>query len=258
MIFKVSNMDKAKKITIIHDIITRAEKSTYDNSNDLIRCQDDIIAFIRHYKLSLPLIHRVNVIYSQMKRLSYYAPSTWNDRKEEFINVLRSIKSQIELYDEDEVVMLPEKNNSNKIFIVHGHDETMKLATKELITTLGLSPVILHLEADKGRTIITKLIEESNDAGFAIILLSADDEMKDGKYRARQNVVFEWGYFVSKLGSDRVIALYDTSKGVEKPSDMDGVLYKQYDEPYGSWRYDIVKELKAAGYPVTADDLIKV
>ncbi|MDR0946348.1 MAG: nucleotide-binding protein [Ruminococcus sp.] len=156
--------------------------------------------------------------------------------------------------------IIPTSNNriQKKIFIVHGHDDTMKFAVKDVITSLKLTPIILHEQPNKGRTIIEKFEQLSEDVGFAIVLLSADDEMKDGKFRARQNVILELGYFVAKLGRDRVVALYDTSKEVDIPSDISGVLYEPYDNPNGAWKNEIVQELKAAGYNVSADDLIKV
>jgi predicted nucleotide-binding protein len=89
--------------------------------------------------------------------------------------------------------------------------------------------VIPHEQADSGRTIIEKFEEHASDAGFAIVLPTADDlgKAKDATRlnpRARQNVVLEFGYFMAKLGRGRVVALHEA--GVELPSDATGVLYK--------------------------------
>jgi predicted nucleotide-binding protein len=70
--------------------------------------------------------------------------------------------------------------------------------------------------------------------------------------RARQNVVFEMGYFIGKLGRDRVFLLLEN--GVDKPGDLDGIVYTSFDNADG-WKLKLVKELKAAGYKVTADSL---
>ena len=77
-------------------------------------------------------------------------------------------------------------------------------------------------------------------------------------YRARQNVIFELGYFCGKYGRQNTFALYDTSKGkeIELPSDIQGVLYEKYDEPYGNWRIALSKGLKAAGYSVDLNKLV--
>ena len=144
---------------------------------------------------------------------------------------------------------------SNKIFIVHGHNNEMKLAVARTIGQLGLLPIILHEQPNKGRTIIEKFEKLSEDVSFAIVLLSADDTMSDGKYRARQNVILELGYFIAKLGRENVVALYDTSTEVEIPSDITGVLYEPYDKPDGVWRFEVIQELKAVGFNVDANVL---
>lgn len=64
---------------------------------------------------------------------------------------------------------------SNKIFVVHGHDGELKQATARLVAQLGLEPVILHEQTNRGRTIIDKLWDHASEAGFAIVLLTADD-----------------------------------------------------------------------------------
>ncbi len=150
---------------------------------------------------------------------------------------------------------------SNKIFIVHGHDIALKEQVARTLTTLGLNPVILHEKPNAGKTIIEKF-EEHADVSFAVILLTPDDmsyvtasNSKNAKPRARQNVVFELGYFIGKLGRERVFTL---KKGddLEILSDFSGVVYTSYDAS-GHWRYDLVKELQEAKYTVDANKLLK-
>lgn len=106
---------------------------------------------------------------------------------------------------------------------------------------------MLHLEADKGRTVIEKF-EQCADVGFAVVLLTGDDALENGALRARQNVILELGYFIGKLGRSRVCAL---KKGhLEVPSDILGVLFKKVGSD-GSWREELVRELAAAGYDVS-------
>lgn len=106
-----------------------------------------------------------------------------------------------------------------------------------------------------GRTIIEKF-ERNSEVGFAVILLTGDDEGKGAdsadslRKRARQNVIFEFGYFLGKLGRSRVCALYEP--GGEIPSDYQGVVYISLDtEEY--WKFQLVRELKAAGIEVDAN-----
>lgn len=112
---------------------------------------------------------------------------------------------------------------------------------------------MLREQPSKGRTIIEKF-EDYADVGFAVILLTADDRgatkdtnFDDQKSRARQNVVFEFGYFIGKLGRNRVCALH--APGVEVPSDYSGVVYIELDSG-GAWQLQLAKEIRAAGIDV--------
>lgn len=141
---------------------------------------------------------------------------------------------------------------SDKIFIVHGHDEEMKQTVARTVEKLDLKPIILHEEANGGKTIIEKFEAHSNDVSFAIVLLSPDDQgckvksfPDKAKFRARQNVILELGYFIGKLGRDRVFVLHKSSSDFEMPSDIMGVLYTPYIE---GWNLKLVKELQACGY----------
>lgn len=139
------------------------------------------------------------------------------------------------------------------IFIVHGHDEAVLHETARLLGKLGQKYIVLREQPNQGRTIIEKF-ENYADVGFAVVLLTADDQggrveepYDNQRPRARQNVVLELGYFLGRLGRSRVCALY--RPGVEIPSDYSGVLYVELDER-GAWRWELAKELKAAGLNV--------
>jgi predicted nucleotide-binding protein len=154
---------------------------------------------------------------------------------------------------------LPRRDSHTKtVFIVHGHDESLKNAVKQFLSQLGLRPVILHELPNRGRTIIEKFIDHS-DVAFAVVLLTPDDKGGSStgprqklRYRARQNVILELGYFLGRLGRANVAAIYD--KNVEMPSDYEGVLFLPFDER-GRWRRQLVKELKAAKLPIDVNQL---
>lgn len=158
-------------------------------------------------------------------------------------------------------VKRPMENSSKKIFIVHGHDDGMKNATFRTIETLGLKPIILHEQADRGKTIIEKF-ELYSDVSFAVVLLSPDDICSKSSgppenvmSRARQNVVLELGFFLGKLGRDRVLPLYRKIDNFEIPTDLEGILFVPYDQDDGSWRLRLVRELKACGYEMDLSKL---
>jgi predicted nucleotide-binding protein len=129
-------------------------------------------------------------------------------------------------------------------FIVHGQDDRTKLQLKNYLqNVLKFSePTILHEQPSHGRTIIEKFEDYAAASSIVFVLLTPDDvaasssDPNDTKHRARQNVVFELGYFLGQLGRDsgRVILLH---KGpIELPSDIAGLVY-----------IDITNGVEAAG-----------
>ena len=148
-----------------------------------------------------------------------------------------------------------EENNNpydySKVFIVHGHDGELKQSVARIIEKQGLEAVILSEQASPGKTIIEKF-ENYSDVGGAVCLFTADDVGRSNSAdsenpRARQNVVFETGYFIGALGRDHIVILAD--HGVEMPSDLSGVVRTNT----AKWEVDLLKELKAMGYSISFD-----
>lgn len=146
----------------------------------------------------------------------------------------------------------------SKIFIVHGHDESAKNKAARFVERLGFEAIILHEKASSGRTIIEK-IEHYSDVGFAIVLYTPDDignvksESENLNVRARQNVVFEHGYLIGKLGRENVSALVYGK--LELPNDIGGVVYINLDEA-SAWQLQLAKEMKHSGYNIDMNKLI--
>lgn len=92
-------------------------------------------------------------------------------------------------------------------------------------------PIVLDEQAAGGLTIIEKFEHFASTADAVIVLMSPDDigssiERIDGKqFRARQNVLFELGYFFGVFGrrSGRVFLV--KSGELEIPTDLAGILY---------------------------------
>ncbi|MEQ8765159.1 MAG: nucleotide-binding protein [Planctomycetota bacterium] len=181
-----------------------------------------------------------------------------HERIREQIHRLDSIAERLELIPlSDDVavpsaVSIPVTLSTDRVFLVHGHDDAAREATARFLERLDLQAIILHEQANEGQTIIEKL-ETHSDVGYAVVLLTPDDEGRARnaeavvKPRARQNVLLELGYFVGKLGRKRVCALYRGS--VEVPSDFLGVLYVAFDDA-GAWQMKLAKELKAGGFDI--------
>lgn len=147
--------------------------------------------------------------------------------------------------------------NKTQVFIVHGHDEAAKAKTARFVEKLGFLPIILHEQSSSGKTIIEK-IEEYSNVGFGIVLYTQCDigakkgEENNLNYRARQNVIFEHGYLIGKIGRRNVCALV---KGdIETPNDISGVVFVKMDDE-DAWHLKIAKELRSSGYEVDLNKL---
>ena len=164
--------------------------------------------------------------------------NNFNRGKKELLNLLNVVVEDLQL---DTVINEPKKLEgksaliSNNVFIVHGHNEKMKLSVARTIEKLKFNPIIVHEQPNKGKTIIEKFTDNS-EVAFAIVLLSADDiaynkneKPETAKFRARQNVIFELGYFIRKLGRERVLVLHEMENDFEIPSDYIGVLFVPFD-----------------------------
>lgn len=181
------------------------------------------------------------------------------------LNALHSLAERLDLIPEPidaSNVNQPKLENGsgnrtirNRVFVVHGRDEEAKAIVARFLENCNLIPIILHEQADRGRTIIEKFEQEA-DVHFAVVLLTPDDRggikyasdeqthasLKD---RARQNVVFELGYFLGRLGRGNVCALLRGP--VELPSDINGVIYTSMAADDG-WKLKLAKELRSAGF----------
>jgi predicted nucleotide-binding protein len=150
---------------------------------------------------------------------------------------------------------------SGDVFVVYGHDLLARESVLRVIEKLELHAIILPEQIIDGKTIIES-IEHHSNAGFVVVLLTPDDRgyQKDRprlvKLRARQNVIFELGFCMGKLGRNKVCALY--KDGVELPSDFQGLRYISMDDG-GAWRFTLGKEIQETFSKVGIDvDLNKL
>ena len=176
------------------------------------------------------------------------------------INITDLLKQSESAVVHSNSIHAPSKSTTkNEVFIVHGHDEVAKFKAARFIERLGFKPIILHEQASSGKTVIEK-IEAYSNVGFGIILYTPCDigskNEKDAilRPRGRQNVVFEHGYLIGKIGRSNVCALV---KGdLETPTDISGVVYISMDDSE-AWHLQLAKELKKSGYDVDMNKVIE-
>lgn len=201
--------------------------------------------------------------------LNAYPSSIYStlEQKQERFNSIKSqcialIETMIEELELDNLVLKPpsqviNQNKNTKVFIVHGRDDLTKEQVARYLERLGLEAIILHEKEDSGQTIIEKL-EKNTDVSFAVVLYTACDMGKykdDNDYnkRARQNVIFEHGYLIAKIGRKNVLAL--VKDNVEQPSDIAGVVYTKMDSE-GVWKYRLAKELQSSNFDVDMNKIL--
>ena len=204
----------------------------------------------------------------QVYRLVY--DDTIKIYKEDIARYINQMRADIERVDLMRCEVIDVKEDSTiaktktevakkkRVFVVHGHDMNVRNEAELLVTQLGFEPVVLFKRPNMGDTIIEKLLRESSEAAFAIVLYTKCDEGKgveeaDLKPRARQNVVFEHGLMCGLLGRKRVIALVE--EGVEIPGDLSGVVYITLDNAQ-RWQFDVAREMKASGLAVDLNKLL--
>jgi len=145
---------------------------------------------------------------------------------------------------------------SDKVFIVHGQETDPSNAVARFLQDIGLTPVVLHEQVNRGLTVIEK-VEANSDVGFAVVLLTPDDmgglKGQAPEPRPRQNVVLELGYFLGKLGRSKVCAL--KRGNMEIPSELAGVVWEPMDER-GGWKLALARELKAAGHQIDLNTIV--
>lgn len=185
----------------------------------------------------------------------------WETGKYKFIGLVDTLiydlKLSEDLKSEEKMNKFNEKDYS-KVFIVHGHDDGAKETVARFVDRLGFEAIILHEQENSGATIIEKL-EKHTDVGFAIVLYTACDvgnvktETNNLKPRARQNVVFEHGLLIGKIGRENVVAL--VKDDVEIPNDLSGIVYETMDSS-GAWKLKLAKEMRASGYDIDMNKVL--
>jgi predicted nucleotide-binding protein len=147
---------------------------------------------------------------------------------------------------------------SRKVFVVYGHDATARTELEAMLRRWGLDPIILDQLPSEGATLIEKLERymSDDDVRFAIVLATPDDEgyprgkTDERRYRARQNVVLELGILLSLLGRARVAILLKDQTNMERPSDIQGLVYLPFTENVEDAKVNLAKEMQAQGIDI--------
>lgn len=148
------------------------------------------------------------------------------------------------------------------VFVVYGHDEIAKVQLEAMLRRWDLNPLILDQLPTEGDTIIEKLEKTIEQASFGIVLATPDDigyakgKENEKQHRVRQNVVLELGMLLSKLGRKKVAILLSLKEeDLERPSDINGLLYMPFKDDVEEKKVDLAKAMNAVGYSIELENL---
>ena len=240
------------------------DKLRIEISNDIEKCNSQTMCEGSEI-LYRKLIAKYTTVYPNFeagvsKNRMAKAPNKESDYREQIFYVKEKLQMMLAT-DNDMSVSnsIQDVNGSKGVFIVHGHDKEAKVTVANFLEKLGLKPIILHEQINEGETIIEKIETFTTSVRYAVILYTECDiarskgENKEERYRARQNVVFEHGYFIGRLGRNKVSVL--VKGNVETPGDVSGIVYIKMDD-YGAWKIDLAKNIKAAGLDADMNKMV--
>jgi predicted nucleotide-binding protein len=251
-------------VKVFNEMIVKISELTYGDDTNLDKINRKLELYIGKCfgKKSRYILDTANTsFYSYNFDNQQSQRQAWKAGQEQLINIVQVMIEDLELNRVVDVKEVKDSGQSNEvpksIFLVHGHDQALKEEVARFVEKLGLDVIILHEQASGGKTIIEKF-EDFSQVGFAIVLLSPDDEIvktdqkgeKSTFYRARQNVIFEMAFFIGALGRSKVFSLLKGDK-IDIPSDYSGVVYTSYDS--GKWKMELIKEMKNVGYDIDAN-----
>ena len=158
-------------------------------------------------------------------------PRFWQAALQEAERILNAVIENVE-HDWSEALnqtgaaAIADTENPKRVFIGHGHSADWKEIKDFVADRLGLEYEEFNRQPSAGKSNKERLEEMLNSSGFAIIIMTAEDETKDGKVRARENVVHEAGLFQGKLGFERAIILRE--ERCEEFSNIEGLVQLQF------------------------------
>lgn len=260
----MNGKQKAKALTHLNDVLKQAKsiEASSTDSPEFQKWRRDATAAIRyafgensHHVAEFKKINFLPIAFSSSVKTDWHGPFRRGMQLAE--STLGSMVEEVEKYwDEDPATLAGRTEIGTKVFLIHGRDEAARSEVARFLERLGLEAVILAEQPSGGKTIIEK-VEANADVGYAVALLTADDVGSQHgedtvRPRARQNVIFELGYFIGCLGRKGVCAL--TKGEPEIPSDYSGVVYIEMKPD--AWQIQLIRELKAAGFGVDANKVI--
>lgn len=143
---------------------------------------------------------------------------------------------------------------AGRVCITYGRHLVMNKQVVSVIKDLGIKPLVMQ-DKKYAEKPLAEFITEHPNIHFVVAILSADDwvypkegKPKDAALRADQLVIFHLGYWIGKLGRERVFALYYDQRSFERPTKFMDMIYTPLDKG-GLWQKELICRLKQFGLP---------
>lgn len=139
--------------------------------------------------------------------------------------LIRDIDQIFEIRANSELAQ-PKQEAASRVFITHGRSNDWRAVQPFIERDVKLLTIELAQEANLGRTIIEKLIDNASRCNSAVIVMTGDDVAGEDESRVRENVMHEIGFFQGRYGRNFVVLLHED--GVNVPTNLAGVAYIPY------------------------------
>lgn len=139
--------------------------------------------------------------------------------------------------------------DGGRICITYGRDQIMNRQVVSVIRELGIDPIVMQDKKNSSKS-LAQFVTEHKDIAFVIAILSADDwvypkqgKPQDAMMYADQKVVLHLGFWIGRLGRNRIFALYYDQRSFRWPTEHFDVIYTPLDRNQ-MWKGELIKRLK--------------
>ena len=150
------------------------------------------------------------------------------------------------------------KVRSNQLFVVQGNNAEMNADVFETLEKLELETVVLNQNPSSEQKLIDA-VNKCPNISYGVVVFSPDNSVcskdnnvEDTKFQASQNVIFDLGFLLGKLGKNNVAAVYWPKKDFEIPDKYQGIRWIEYKQ---GWYFKLINELKESNFDVDANKL---
>ncbi|GEM_PF-6472732 len=146
-----------------------------------------------------------------------------------------------------------------RVLLVPGSDQLINNEVAAFLRSLAVE-VTMYSQSEEQAPLIDRLNRYAY-SDFIVVIFSPDfyfyprtQSHENASIMAPQEMVFQLGYLVAKLGRQKIVVLCQEHDRLRRPTDYFDLYYVSLN-PMGSWKTDIVNRMKSSGVPVPENQL---